>query len=136
MAKRKRDIALPPPYLKRVWLDPARVADAQKYPFDLPLLRGGFELGFDAAITIIVGENGTGKSTLLEAIAALSGFDQAGGGKGYMPTDHSGALETTGAPLATALRAAWLPKLPTAGFFAPRAFSPWRATSMRRPANS
>ena len=79
------------PYLKRVWLDPARVGTPKSYPFSLPFLRGGFDLAFDSAITIIVGENGTGKSTLLEAIAALSGYDQAGGGKGYMPTDHTAA---------------------------------------------
>src|SRR4051812_42390537 len=116
MAARKRPINLPPPYLKRVWLDLARISEPQKYPFALPFLRGGFDLAFDRAITIIVGENGTGKSTLLEAIAELSGFDQAGGGKGYMPTDHSSSIETTGAPLAKALRAAWLPKLSNGWF--------------------
>src|SRR6185369_9257687 len=47
-------------------------------------------------ITVIVGENGTGKSTLLEGIAALAGYDEAGGGKGYRPLDHSGALEAMG----------------------------------------
>ena len=119
---RKRPINLRAPYLKRVWLDPARVGDANSYPFSLPFLRGGFDLAFDSAITIIVGENGTGKSTLLEAIAALSGYDQAGGGKGYMPTDHSGAIETTGAPLAKALRAAWLPKLSNGWFFRAESF--------------
>jgi predicted ATPase len=31
-----------------------------------------FELRFERAITIILGENGTGKSTLLEGIAARS----------------------------------------------------------------
>jgi predicted ATPase len=121
MAKPKRPINLPAPYLKRVWLDPARVTDAEKYPFVLPFLRD-FDLTFDRAITIIVGENGTGKSTLLEAIAALSGFDQAGGGKGYRPTDHSKAIETTGAPLAKALRAAWLPKLSNGWFFRAESF--------------
>jgi ABC-type hemin transport system ATPase subunit len=32
-------------------------------------------LSFDRPITIIVGENGTGKSTLLEGIAVLAGYD-------------------------------------------------------------
>ena len=31
---------------------------------------------------MIVGENGTGKSTLLEGIAVIAGYDEAGGGKG------------------------------------------------------
>ena len=49
-----------------------------------------------APITIIVGENGTGKSTLLEGIAVMAGYDEAGGGKGYMPVDHSRAIEASG----------------------------------------
>ena len=119
---RKRPINLRAPYLKRVWLDLAKVKDAQAYPFVLPFLRSGFDLSFDNAITIIVGENGTGKSTLLEGIAELAGFDQAGGGKGYMPVDHSGAIEATGASLGQALRAAWLPKLSNGWFFRAESF--------------
>ncbi len=65
-SKRNRTINLPAPYLKRVWLEPSRITDRAAYPFCLPLLRDDFELSFDRAITIIVGENGTGKSTLLE----------------------------------------------------------------------
>ena len=84
---------MPAPYLKRVWLDPARVTDPAAYPFCLPFLHDDFELRFERAITIIVGENGTGKSTLLEGIATLAGYDEAGGGKGYKTVDHSDALE-------------------------------------------
>lgn len=94
--KRNRPINLPAPYLKRIWLDESLVDEAQAYPFCLPFLRNAFELAFDHAITIIVGENGTGKSTLLEGIAALAGYDEAGGGKGYMPVDHSRAVEAMG----------------------------------------
>ncbi len=95
-----RPIRLPAPYLKRVWLDQSRVPDATAYPYCLPFLNNGFELDFDHAITVIVGENGTGKSTLLEGIAALAGYDEAGGGKGYRPVDHSRALEVMGGSLA------------------------------------
>ena len=98
-SKRNRVIKMPAPYLKRVWIDPARVADRSAYPFCLPFLGDEFELGFDRAITIIVGENGTGKSTLLEGIAVLAGFDEAGGGKGYRPVDHSNAIEKMGGQL-------------------------------------
>src|SRR6201996_9319835 len=99
MAKRNRDINLPAPYLKRVWIDPARVPDREAYPFCLPFLADDFELRFERAFTIIVGENGTGKSTLLEGIAALAGYDEAGGGKGNMPVDHSTAIEKMGGEL-------------------------------------
>jgi predicted ATPase len=120
--RRNRPIKLPAPYLKRVWLDPSRVSDPAAYPFCLPFLQQGFELDFEHAITIIVGENGTGKSTLLEGIAALAGYDEAGGGKGYMPVDHSGALEAMGGGLSEALRASWLPKITTGWFFRAESF--------------
>ncbi|MGC1778691.1 MAG: AAA family ATPase [Xanthobacteraceae bacterium] len=117
-----RQIRLPAPYLKRVWLDRARVGDATAYPFCLPFLKSGFELDFERPITIIVGENGTGKSTLLEGIAALAGYDEAGGGKGYKPLDHSRAIEAMGGRRAQALRAAWLPKITNGWFFRAESF--------------
>jgi predicted ATPase len=121
-SRRKRDIRMPAPYLRRIWLEAARISDAKAYPFCLPFLREDFELSFDAAITIIVGENGTGKSTLLEGIAVLAGYDEAGGGKGYMPVDHSNALEKMGGQLSQALRASWLPKITNGWFFRAESF--------------
>ena len=41
------------------------------------------ELRFSKPITFIVGENGTGKSTLLEAIAVAMGFNAEGGGRNF-----------------------------------------------------
>src|SRR5215469_14998405 len=95
-SRRHRTINLPAPYLRRLWLDPARIVDREAYPYCLPFLKDDFELRFERAITIIVGENGAGKSTLLEGIAALAGYDGAGGGKGYRTVDHSDALEVMG----------------------------------------
>lgn len=122
MGRRKSDSRLPPPYLKRVWLDLARVDDPQAYPFCLPFLAKGFELQFEAPVTIIVGENGVGKSTLIEGIAALAGYDDAGGGKGYSAVDHSDAIERSGGLLGSALRAAWLPKVTDGWFFKAETF--------------
>jgi predicted ATPase len=122
MSRRQRPINLPAPYLKRVWLDRSRVPDAEAYPFCLPLFRPDFELSFERPITIIVGENGTGKSTLLEGIAALAGYDDAGGGRGYMPVDHSQALEVSGGRLSAALRASWLPRITSGWFFKAETF--------------
>jgi len=121
-SRRKRDIRMPAPYLRRIWLDPLRIADRKAYPFCLPFLRDDFALSFESAITIIVGENGTGKSTLLEGIAVLAGYDEAGGGKGYRPVDHSNALEKMGGELSTALRASWLPKITNGWFFRAESF--------------
>lgn len=121
-SRRNRNIDLPAPYLRRVWLDPSRVKDPAGYPFCLPFLQGEFELGFDCAVTIIVGENGVGKSTLLEGIATLAGFDEAGGAGGYKPVDHSDAVEIMGGKLSSALRAGWLPKVSNGWFFRAESF--------------
>ncbi len=48
------------------------------FPFDLPLLRGTRRVVFDAPVTVLVGENGTGKSTLLEALAYACELPTAG----------------------------------------------------------
>jgi predicted ATPase len=121
-SKRNRTINLPAPYLKRVWLDPSRIEDRKAYPFCLPFLLDEFELSFDRPITIIAGENGTGKSTLLEGIAVLAGYDEAGGGKGYRAVDHSRANEVMGGDLSEALRASWLPKITNGWFFRAESF--------------
>jgi len=122
MSRRNRPIALPAPYLRRLWLDETRISERDSDPFCLPIFAKGFDLSFDSAITIIVGENGTGKSTILEGIAALAGFDDAGGGKGYMPLDHTGAVERAGGILAKGLRASWLPKITNGWFFKAESF--------------
>jgi predicted ATPase len=121
-SKRNRVIKMPAPYLRRIWLEPSRIENREAYPFCLPLLGDDFELSFDRAITIIVGENGTGKSTLLEGIAVLAGYDEAGGGKGYRPVDHSQATEVMGGRLSSALRASWLPKITNGWFFRAESF--------------
>ena len=103
-SRRNRTIDMPAPYLRRIWLDPSRIDDRAAYPFCLPFLRDEFDLNFDRSITIIAGENGTGKSTLLEGIAVLAGYDEAGG------------------KLSSAFRASWLPKVTKGWFFRAESF--------------
>lgn len=111
------------PYLRRVWLDEKRDFDRSAYPFCLPIFKSGdFSLEFDNPVTIIVGENGVGKSTILEGIAAVAGYDEAGGGFGYKPVDHANAVEAMGRDLAKALRASWLPKVMRGWFFRAETF--------------
>src|ERR1700736_5555801 len=101
-SRRNRPINLPAPYLRRIWLHPSCIADRAAYPFCLPFLQDDFELSFDRSITIIVGENGTGKSTFLEGIAVLAGFDEAGGGRGYRRGDNSSGPGVRGGQLSSA----------------------------------
>lgn len=122
MARRRRDTKLPSPFLQRLTLIDAVFEENKDYPFNLPWLREGFELSFTTPVTVIVGENGTGKSTLIEAIAAMSGYDESGGGKGFRPVDHSDAIDVSGAKLADGLRGGWLPKVTDGWFFKAESF--------------
>ena len=52
-----------------------------EHPFSLPVVKSLSQMEFDSPVTIFVGENGTGKSTVLEALAvatesiAVGGYD-------------------------------------------------------------
>ena len=123
MARKAKDTKLPAPFLKRLRVIDGALDETKGYPFDLPWLQGGgFEFEFLQPVTIFTGENGVGKSTLVEAIAAICGFDEAGGAKGYRPVDHSGALDKSGAALGDVLRASWLPKISNGWFFKAETF--------------
>ncbi|MEO1601972.1 MAG: AAA family ATPase [Pseudomonadota bacterium] len=121
MARSRRPTRLPAPFLRRLSLIEERM-DRSAYPMSLPWLREGFALDFSQPVTIVVGENGTGKSTLIEAIAALAGYDEAGGGKGYRAVDHTRALDQSGSALADAFRGGWLPKVTEGWFFRAESF--------------
>jgi predicted ATPase len=123
MAHRKQGTSLRAPYLRKIILQSERVEDWSDYPFNLPFFAAKeWELDFNSSVTIIAGENGTGKSTLIEAVAALAGYDEAGGGKGYRPVDHQRAVDKGGSALAAALRAHWLPKVTDGWFFRAESF--------------
>lgn len=107
-------IGLAPPFLKRVTLLPDQV-DRERFPFTrFPrLLDDNFSLAFTKSVTFFTGENGTGKSTVLEAIAKLSGFHIGGGGSDHQLHETA---ERSPSLLADALRPSWLPKV-SKGFF-------------------
>ena len=56
-------------HLKSVTLYPEKYPTKEHYPFNLPVLHQTRRIAFDTPVTLFVGENGTGKSTLLEALA-------------------------------------------------------------------
>lgn len=56
-------------HLTNITLHPDEYPTTEYYPFNLPLFRETTELPIMTPVTILVGENGTGKSTLLEALA-------------------------------------------------------------------
>lgn len=71
-------------YLRSVFLNAPLPQDS--YLAQLPALRGlagGQVLDFPADVTFLIGENGTGKSTLVEAIALACGFNAEGGTRNF-----------------------------------------------------
>jgi hypothetical protein len=114
MATRKRfdpRSALPgSPFLTHVTLREDRVQPGV-HPFTVPWLQPSLDLELSAPVTFLVGENGTGKSTLLEAIAWSVGFGAQGGNR-----DQSFAEDADGYALGRALRLSWRQKV-SGGFF-------------------
>ena len=65
-----------PTFLRSVEL--SELAPRDSYPFDLPAMAGLDDVEF-GPVTIFVGENGSGKSTFIEAIATKAGLNAEGG---------------------------------------------------------
>ena len=61
-------------HLKSVTLHPDNYPTREHYPFNLPIFQHAQTISLNAPVTVFVGENGTGKSTLLEALARLCGI--------------------------------------------------------------
>jgi len=70
-------------YLRSIELKRDNIKSFLKYPFCLPAIKRLSSLEFHPKVTFIVGENGTGKSTILEAIAVACGFNAEGGTKNF-----------------------------------------------------
>jgi len=72
-------------FVRWIELDGSGIA-ASGYPFSLPVvsgLRATGRLTLDPAVTFLIGDNGTGKSTLVEAMAVAAGFNPEGGSTNF-----------------------------------------------------
>jgi len=72
--------------------------DTSLYPFSIPSVIALPHLKFSSPVTFFVGENGSGKSTIIESIAVAAGFNAEGGTKNYSFT-----TEDTTSPLKDAI---------------------------------
>lgn len=59
------------------------VPNADAYPFNIPAIASLDAIRFNKGVTFFCGENGTGKSTLLEAVGIAFGFNPEGGSRNY-----------------------------------------------------
>ncbi len=70
-------------FVQHLSVDWDSVPSRAAYPFHLPLIRKLGRIAMHPSVTYFVGENGTGKSTLLEAVAVALGFNAEGGTRGF-----------------------------------------------------
>lgn len=88
--------------LKRLTLLRDRVQDWHAYPFCVPAVQALKQIDVRSRVCLFAGENGTGKSTLLEAIAAHYGFGPEGGSRNFR--NDSTESNRSVVPLVKALR--------------------------------
>ena len=76
---------------KQVFIRGAKVqseVDGSKYPYNIPSIKGLGDISFNQPVTFLVGENGSGKSTIIEAMAQAAGFSPEGGTKNFSFETH------------------------------------------------
>lgn len=84
------------PFISSITLKRDAVPSFTEYPFSIPAIRNLRKLSVPGPVTFLVGENGTGKSTLLEAVAVACRFNPEGGSKNFRFStrpSHSGLHE-------------------------------------------
>jgi predicted ATPase len=81
-------------FIKGFRLNRERVEDFDEYPFSIPAIHGLTELVFEKPVTFLVGENGSGKSTIVEALAKCIGLSAEGGSRNmsYSTVDSTSEL--------------------------------------------
>ncbi|WP_336989851.1 AAA family ATPase [Bacillus infantis] len=80
-------------YFKSIILRRIDIPSYSRYPFSLPAVKNLDNLPLHPDVTFIVGENGMGKSTLLEAIAIAAGFNPEGGSLNFSFSTHNSHSE-------------------------------------------
>ena len=71
-------------YIESLTVAFADLLPEDRWLTDLPCFADdGCTLDFPSPVTFLVGENGSGKSTILEALAACAGMNPEGGGRNY-----------------------------------------------------
>lgn len=100
------------PYLLHASFRPDFEIDRAAYPFNIPAVQELGNIEFHPNVTFFVGENGSGKSTVLEALAIGLGFGPEGGTKNV----RFSTTESV-SPLHEALRLARGTPKPNDGYF-------------------
>lgn len=70
-------------FIDKISLNRDKISSFEEYPFNIEIIKNFEELKFTESVTFFVGENGTGKSTFIEAIAVAMGLNAEGGTQNF-----------------------------------------------------
>ncbi|MDR3587673.1 MAG: hypothetical protein P4L59_20530 [Desulfosporosinus sp.] len=98
-------------YLKKISLKWECVEKKDNYPFNILAISNLDSLSLDHNVVFLVGENGSEKSTLFEAVAFQCGYGIGGGGR-----NNDIGLSDESSLLSSIMTLSWMPKI-NSGFF-------------------
>ena len=82
-----------------------KCGDTSTYPFNLPLFKNSdFELAIQSPVTMLIGNNGVGKSSFLGGVSAAVGFGKLGGSLHHNIAETNSHYEDS-------IRLSWMPKV-------------------------
>jgi predicted ATPase len=99
----------PGPYIRGL----QRLYEGEEFPFSVPAVATIERLDLGQSVTLLAGDNGSGKSTILEAIAAAIGFAAQGGEferLGELPAVPRNVVDDVGTPLLAPVLSATKPR--------------------------
>lgn len=70
-------------FIKSIRLDRDKIDSYEIYPFNIEIIKELDEVKFTKPVTFLVGENGVGKSTFIEALAISVGLNPEGGSQNF-----------------------------------------------------
>ncbi len=74
---------MPAGFIRAIRLDRHSIPDFTIYPYSIPAIRSLERLKLHPAVTFLIGENGMGKSTIVEALAVRYGLNAEGGSRDF-----------------------------------------------------
>ena len=104
-------------HLRKITVDSEAFPNRNVYPFSLEIFQQTETIELSSSVTFFIGENGTGKSTLLEALARCCGLHiwENESNRRYAPNSYEKEL-------ARYLRPTWSKEATPGAFFAGRVF--------------
>jgi predicted ATPase len=79
----RKKVGTPGPFVRTVEVVRERIEQPMEYPFNIPAVKALTRLEIHPKVTFLIGENGTGKSTILEALAVACGINAEGGSQNF-----------------------------------------------------